>query len=361
MRRSKPASSVAILGALVCCATLPAHAGKLRLTATQTTQPIQIDGQLETAWQAAKPLTVRLDELTYKPSTGYPGIKETDVEVRSLYDADNVYFVFKWEDPTQSQARWPWVKQQDGTWQQQSNLDSTGNENFHYEDKLTVAWNISEKGFAKKGCEQSCHMVDNGKIYDIPDNSAGRHFTAAPGQTVDVWHWKSARTAPVGRADDQYFDHSHNENKEWGRKSDENTGGGYKDNIPDGMSAPVTQLGSTPKWMNGNPNSTDKFWIRDEDKVAFVDTFKPGDVIAGVITQAYLGSRADVSAKGVWQDGYWTVEVQRKRNTTAPLANEQDVQFDELGKVYHLGVAIYDNSQINHFYHPKAIEYRFAE
>lgn len=348
-------------GALLCCAAFPAYAGKMALTATRASQPIQIDGELEAAWQKAEPLNVRLDQLTYKPSTGYPGIKETDVEIRSLYDDQNVYFVFKWKDPTQSLARWPWVKQKDGSWKQLSNLDSTGNESFNYEDKLSVAWNISEKAFAKKGCEQSCHLVDNGKIDDIPDTSAGRHFTSGPGQTLDVWHWKSCRTGPVDRIDDQYFDSTHNENKDWGRKSDENTGGGYKDNIPDGMTAPVTKVDAKPKWMNRNPNSKDKFWIRDEDKVPFVDHFKPGDMVAGVIVNPYQGSRGDVAAKGVWKNGYWTLEVQRKRVTAWPKSKEQDVQFDDLAKVYNFGVGIYDNSQINHFYHAKSIEYRFAQ
>lgn len=347
-------------GMLLCLASLPALAEKMVLSATRTDMPIQLDDEIDAAWQNAIPLTVRLNQLTYEPSTGYPGIEQTDMEVRSLYDDQYVYFLFKWEDPTQSLARWPWEKQKDGTWKQLSNLDSTGHENFYYEDKLSVAWNISEKGFAKKGCEQSCHTVENGKIEDIPDTSAGRHFTAAPGQTLDIWHWKSARSGPVGQVDDQFFDHSRDESKEWGRKSDENSGGGYKDNLAPGLIAPQSQPGQTPAWMSAGTEQS-KGWIHDKDKLPFVDTFKPGDVIAGIIANPYQGSRGDVPANGVWKDGYWTLEVKRKRITAWPLSQQQDVQFDDLDKVYHLGIGVFDNSQINHFYHAKAIAYRFSQ
>lgn len=345
---------------LLSVAALPAHAEQLTLAAQRTAAPLQIDGAIDSAWQEAAPLKVRLDQLTYEPSAGYPGIPRTDLELRSLYDDQYVYFLFRWRDPTRSQARWPWEKQQDGSWQQRSNRDSTGHENFNYEDKLSVAWNISEKGFAKKGCEQSCHIGDNGKIDDIPDTSAGRHFTAGPGQTLDVWHWKSARTNPVEHIDDQVFDHSRAENKDWGRKSDEASGGGYQDNIANGLTVPSSAAGQTPAWMNRDPHSQDRYWILDEDKVPFVDTFKPGDLVAGVIAKAYEGSRGDIQAKGVWKDGYWTLEAKRLRVTNWPLAAQQDVQFDDPAKVHHLGVGIFDNSQINHFFHAKAIEYRLA-
>lgn len=351
---------IATWGILCCCAALPAYADVLTLTAARTAQPVEVDGTLEEAWRKAVPLKLRLDQLTYQPSSGYPGINETELEIRSLYDEDHVYFVFRWRDPTESLARWPWVKQQDGSWVQSARLDTTGHENVFYEDKFSVAWYLNEKGFPKKGCEQSCHITDNGKIDDIPDGSAGRHFTFSAGEKVDVWHWKALRTGTVGRIDDQLFDHSRDDAREWGRKSDENAGGGYKDNIPEGATAPITKAGSTPKWMDRMPRNNGRYWIRDEDKVPFVDHFKPGDVVAGVIVKPYEGSRGDIQAHSAWKGGYWTLEVKRKRVTNWPKSQEQDVQFDDPAKVHYFGAAVYDNSQINHLFHPRAIAYRFA-
>lgn len=333
--------------ALALLAPTAAGAADLELKAARTDQAITLDGELEAAWQKAKPLTLALDELTYKPSTGYDGMKKTDVEIRALYDADYLYVALRYKDPTQSLARWPWVKQGDGSWKQLSNKDSTGNENHYYEDKVSIAWNISEKGFAKKGCEQSCHMADKGKIDGIDDKSAGRHFTAGPGELNDVWHWKSVRTNSVGQTDDQIFNWFKNDqNPEWGRNSDSKTGGGYKDNINEAKTAPA--------FMNGKAGSKDVYWIRDEDKVPFVDNFKPGDIVAGVVVSPYQGGRADVPSLGVWKDGVWTLEIKRKLVTTGDKAREEDVQFEDLKKPYAFAVSVFDNTQINHLYHKKA-------
>ena len=49
------------------------------------------------------------------------------------------------------------------------------------------------------------------------------------------------------------------------------------------------------------------------------------------------GSRADVRAKGVWKDGYWTLEFSRKLVTGYP----DDVQFDT-SLTYTFGVSCYE-------------------
>ena len=81
-----------------------------------------------------------------------------------MYDDTNIYFLVRWKDPTLSTKRFPWEKQADGSWKQLSNKDQTGHENTYYEDKMSLFWNISQKGFAKKGCDMSCHMPENGLL-----------------------------------------------------------------------------------------------------------------------------------------------------------------------------------------------------
>lgn len=335
--------------------TTTALAKGLELTAPVTGQPVTLDGVAEDAWRAAKPLTVSLDETTYKPDNGYDGITRTEVEIRALRDAENLYLLVRYADPTQSFARWPWVKQADGSWQRMANKDGTGHENTWYEDKIALFWLINEKGFKKKGCEQSCHTAENGRIEGIADTSAGRHYTYEAGEVLDMWHWKSVRTGPHGQMDDQFLNSDRGDShKNWGRHSDSKTaesGGGYYDN--------VNEAKTGPGWMAAQVDEG-RHWIREADKVPFDDAlFKPGDKLAGVVTAPLTGPRADVAARGAWRDGVWTIEIRRPLVTTGENAKAEDVRFDDLGKPYYFGLAVFDNSQINHLFHKKSIKLSF--
>ncbi|MCK0510594.1 ethylbenzene dehydrogenase-related protein [Aromatoleum buckelii] len=346
---NKPDILVLTLSALL-GATGAQAASPLQLQSFRTDQPIAIDGVPDKAWSKAVPLTLTLNELPYKPSSGYDGIKDTEAELRALHDDEHVYFLLRYEDPTESLQRFPWIKQADGSWKQMMNKDSTGHENQWYEDKVSLFWNIDQKGFEKKGCDMSCHLPENGLIEGVEDKSAGRHYTRSKGETVDMWHWKSTRTGPVGLADDQYVDASRQENKEWGRKSDVGTGGYYDNKSADGK---------LPAWMNGAKVTRHRHLVAEPTKVAFEDDFKPGDRVNGIVARGFEGSRADIAAQGVWKDGYWTLEIKRKRVTAGEGATEQDVQFADLARTYHFGLAIFDHAQINHLFHKKAVAFTF--
>ena len=324
----------------------------MKLAASSVSQPIIIDGVEDSVWKDAKPLTVTLNEMPYKPSNGYDGIKSTDLSIRALYDENHLYMLLRYADPTRSLKRFPWVKQSDGTWKQMMDKDSTGHDNTWYEDKVALLWNINSRGFKKKGCDQSCHINEKGFVGDVKENSAGRHFTRNVGETLDAWHWKSVRTNPNFQMDDQYFNHDgEQQNKSWGRHSDHKSGGGYIANVNADKSGPA--------WMSKPGQNTSPFWIYKNNKVPFQDRFQPGDWIAGIVTAPFEGSRADVTSKGVWKDGYWTLEIKRALVTYGPQAAQQDVQFNNRKKAYRFGVTVFDNSQINHLYHKKSIELTF--
>ncbi len=343
---------IVLAGLLLAGAPSAALAEKLQLTAARTAGAITLDGQVDQAWQAAEPLRVTLNETTYKPSNGYDGMTATEAELRAMYDGTNLYLLIRYEDPTHSQKRFPWVKQADGGWRQMSDKDSTGHENRWYEDKVALLWHISEKGFAKKGCEQSCHTAEGGKVDGVADTSAGRHYTDAAGEILDLWHWKSLRTGTNGQSDDQYVNADRgNANKEWGRHSDTKTGGGYYDN--------VDQSKTRPLWM-ARDGADSRFVLREADKVPFDDSrFQPGDMLAGIVTAPLQGPRADIATAGVWKDGVWTLEIRRPLVTKGETATREDVQFDDLAKTYPFGLSIFDNTQINHLYHKKAITLSF--
>jgi len=317
------------------------------LTSVKTNKPILLSGAIDNAWQKAAPLEVVLDNLPYEPSNGYAGMKKTTVIMKSLYDDEYIYFLIQYNDPTKSLERFPWVKQQDGTWKQLSKKDSTGHDNTYYEDKIGMFWNINTKGFADDGCYISCHMDMEG------DTSPGRKFTDNPGETIDMWHVKNVRTSPLGMADDQFVDSTNSGkiNSNWGRKGDAKTGGGYQNNVNKDKTGPA--------FMNFPPSEEAKYYVLPSLKTPFVDIFKPGDVVAGIVLYPFQGSRADIDFGGKWDNGVWTVELRRKLVTSGEKAIIQDVQFDDLSKDYYFGISVFDNSQINHLFHEDVLTLKF--
>jgi hypothetical protein len=323
------------------------------LTSARSAEAPTIDGAMEEAWSTAEPLGIAVDMTPYEPSNGYAGLEKSTVTMRSMHDDERIYFLFMWDDPTHSLERQPWVKQADGSWKQLANKDDSGHENTYYEDKFAMLWDINARGFDKKGCAAACHVADAGMINGIEAGSPGRKFTAREGQTIDMWHWKGVRSAPVGQFDDQFIDSTTDAeaNSGWGRKGDSRTGGGYKNNVSDDKSGPA--------FMPAD-GSAGAFWLHEADAVPFEDTFAEGDVLPGIIVSPFEGSRGDITAEAVWADGKWTLEFARPLVTTGENADSQDVQFNDLAKEYPFGVAVFDNSQINHVYHEGVMTLRFG-
>ena len=316
------------------------------LFSTKTDAPIVLDGKADKAWDTAKELVVTVDQLVYEPNNGYEGMKETDVHMKSLHDDKNIYFLITYKDPTKSLERYPWVKQKDGSWKKLSNKDTTGHENTYYEDKFSIYWNINTKDFESEGCMVSCHLDIEG------DSSAGRKFTVNKGETIDMWHAKYVRSLPMGMFDDQYVDSNTDpkQNKSWGRKGD--TGkGGYKNNDNADKSAPA--------FMNLNPTTDEQYYVLPSKKVPFVDTFKAGDIVPGISIAPMRGGRADILSRIEYKDGVWTLEVKRALKTEGKNADTQDVQFTDKSKAYSFGIAVFDNSQINHLFHNDTIDLKF--
>lgn len=335
---------MAVSGLLVLGANV--QATDQTLVSGKANAPIILDGKADKAWDAAKGITVKVDELPYEPSNGYKGMEETDVTIQSLYDDTYVYFLITYKDPTKSLARFPWVKQADGSWKKLANKDSTGHDNTYYEDKFAMFWNISTKGFEADGCMIACHLDEPG------DTSAGRKYTSSADQTIDMWHAKYVRSMPMGMFDDQYVDNNTDpkKNKGWGRKGD--TGkGGYKNNDNGDTSGPA--------FMNLMPTDDEMYYIIPSKSVPFVDTFKEGDVLPGITISPMMGGRADILSRNRYENGVWTLEVMRALKTTGENAETQDIQFTDTSKKYPFGIAVFDNSQINHLYHSETLQLQF--
>ncbi|MBL8590964.1 MAG: hypothetical protein JNK46_20700 [Methylobacteriaceae bacterium] len=282
------------------------------------------------------------------PATAVKGVKgvnfkdnsgDTSGTVQAAYDDKNVYLRIVYDDPTLSVRRSPFVKGADGKWTKLVDPDDKGGDNNKfYEDKLALIWNIDKSifGFDEKfGCQTSCHAGEPGKPY-------GNKYTDDENETGDIWHLKYVRGGFLGQIDNQYLDstrYDKEKSPEAGRKSDKNTGGGYKD---------IKLVDGKPEFMNKDGKAANKggtYWLKDEDKVAFDDSkFVAGDEVSSILVAPFTGDRGVIKTSAKWADGKWTVVIERPLTT----ASKFDVQFKDMNAIYGFGVAFFDNAQVRH-------------
>ncbi len=297
------------------------------LNSVKVTAAPVIDGAPESIWDQASAMTVNV-------ARGANSGAHT-VTLKSIYTDDSLYFLAQWDDTTESLRRLPWQKQSDGTWKHLATPNvKEGGENTYYEDKFAQIWNINMPAFEGSGCFSTCHAGENPDEKDF-----GNKYAANPGEMADIWHMKIVRTNPTGYVDDQYLD-STRYNKtgaaDAGRHSDPG-GSPYSNNINAANNAPNYTSADQP---------APPYWIPDDQKQTFADTYKNGDEIAGIIVKPPTGDRADIKGKAVYKDGKWALEYGRKLVT----GSQYDVQFSDLKKEYSFGTAIFDNAQTRHSY-----------
>ncbi|MCE8422667.1 MAG: hypothetical protein J5U16_01895, partial [Candidatus Methanoperedens sp.] len=306
------------------------------LTSVKVATAPVIDGTPEAIWDQATAMTVNV--------AGGANTGAHTVSLKSVYTDDSVYFLATWNDPTESLRRLPWQKQADGSWKQLNTPGAKeGGEITYYEDKFAQIWNINTPSFDTTGCSAVCHMGENADVKDF-----GNKYTPNPGEMADLWHMKLVRTNPTGYFDDQYLDSTgySKDVPDAGRHSDPG-GSPYSDNINAAKTAPNYTSADQP---------APPFWIFDDQKQPFKDTYKANDEIAGIIVRPPTGDRADIMGKAVYKDGIWTLEYGRKLNT----GSKYDVQFTDMNKEYSFGTAIFDNAQTRHIYETDVSKLVFA-
>ena len=232
--------------------------------------------------------------------------------VKAAYDDDNIYFLVKWEDPTRTESihREMWVYDAAaGGWVRTPQS----------EDRVYLLFNINATDF-DSGCFVYCHVGD--PAWSIIDTRMGTNII---GETVDIWHWKAARTNPTGYAEDKHWialgisTEIAYEGVVMARTRLADAGYGFaSENIGLGL----------PKYMHGDDPgaNADFLFAGSADTVDFDPdaSWSDGDTISGYIVMEGSGSIADVIAMATYTDGVWVVEFQRGRTTSYG----DDVQFE---------------------------------
>jgi hypothetical protein len=225
-------------------------------------------------WQTIEAKTITLDA-------------QNTFEMKSSYDNDNVYFLFKWISPEKAdQTVGTWTKK-DGKWNWEFVTDS-----------FSILWDASKiPDFATKACTPLCHQEST----DLNRRYMG---TANPTDIEEIWEWNPGVTnqknmmAPyliVALPDGVTYEDAAFDNKvTWEHLSGEY---GYHRNRAKDEIAPAEQI------------TGDKapFYILND---------KPCSGDAGL-----------VSAKGTYEEPFYILEVARPRtpaNTTLTQFNVPD-------------------------------------
>jgi hypothetical protein len=343
-----------------------------------TTAPI-IDGTIDASWDNAKLLSGKatVPDIPDNVFRGYVG-NSYDFKIRSMYDAENIYFLFEWDDNTLSQNRETWYfDPATKRWKQENryptfNASGRQTRDGFYEDKLAFLWNInnSTANWNTTTCYATCHTGVN-------SNPSVRHYTNAASERIDMWHWKSVREGVWGVFDDQYQDNTTPN----GRKSDSKTGGSYTDNIQSLVIPGTTDTVKVPKYAI--PGRTNYYWITKAEidngtakLITGVDangvlSYSGGSIdpntdveyqragsttgtkcIASIYTEKVTGNRGDITGLFQFTGSGWVMEISRKLKTAD--TENVDVDFSGLGDQY-FGIGIFDNSAIAHAIKPNLV------
>lgn len=133
---------------------------------------------------------------TYDGLAEFNGGEPANLELRAVHDGETLYVLADWNDRTFNvdRRRALFDGPTDPRKPQESAAGWTSQLN---DDKIAFAFEIdaasSEFGsFADVGCASSCHNVDG----------VGLDMRPAAGK-VDIWHWKTSRSEPLGHVADQ--------------------------------------------------------------------------------------------------------------------------------------------------------------
>jgi len=187
------------------------------LTAYKTSTAPVIDGSVDAVW--ANATTLSFTPTVPDPGNGlfkgYCG-EQYPATIQSMYDANNIYFLVKWNDSTNITPVQPWVFDPVAhTWSQRGNsrsFDVNGNLSKLSMglDQLAFQWNIdnSTSAFATQTCYASCHLFTPYRNYAgaMVANASGNHYTNGPNEKVDLWWAKLNRDVLNNQMDDWYID-----------------------------------------------------------------------------------------------------------------------------------------------------------
>ena len=203
-------------------------------------------------------------------------VANIDIELRTVHTGQTIFFLVCFPDDTEDRQH------------------------------KTLEWNEALQGY-RSGPEREDSFVFKWNMGPYPVDLT---ISGEDTYKADLWYWKAVRTDPVGFADDKH--HLYGATK-----------------FPQSKSL-YTQSGRPVYLARLGDEGRSAYSSRTYDR--YVDRN-----VARYANRQPSGSRADVRAKGLWKNGYWTIEFSRNINT----GYTDDVQFDKRF-TYTFGVSRYE-------------------
>ena len=183
---------------------------------TATLQPIggaAWDGTIDAAWTNAPKLTVHaaVPDLGNGTFAGFIG-NATDITMRSLYDANNIYFLVEWNTDQKNVASSPWYyNPTTARWAQEAGAPVINSDNTTYrpafiQDQFVMIFNIANScpTFNTLSCYATCHA--NSSFGGSTTPSGGCMHTNGPTEFLDCWRARMLQVANMNQANDAYLD-----------------------------------------------------------------------------------------------------------------------------------------------------------
>lgn len=247
----------------------------LRLVSIRVTTAPTVDGKGEDTVWRSATPLQVVAKRVMEPKIGL----STRASLRSVHTDTHIYFLVSWEDPTQDISHKSWV------------------------------WNAEKKAYEEGPDREDMFALGFAHTGD---------FTADMLSPVDsvweIWHWKAFRTNPQGYA----MDKTHR----------------YSRSKPKGRANAHRARDGSEIWISRPEDAGETV----EKKQAAPSTYQ-GDRVPQYIPGNPSGSTADVRAKGIWANGRWTLEFERRLDPSQP----DDTTFD-LARSYKMALATFDRT-----------------
>jgi hypothetical protein len=242
----------------------------------------------------------------------------TSAWIRAAYDKDYFYLLIRWKEIAEEDFQ-VGVDDEFRTWTYELivDVDSTGVDSTwtwvrssDADDRVAVFWLIEPSRFEDEvawgidGCRIACHAGNQGGMYTPIDTTQ-----------LDVWSWGAVTTDPTGYAVDAFISSAPIPNAFRFDAGDRV----WLDNTTD--TVPILPLVQHKMDPNSDAQYPLMIWeIQGFDEDADWDL---GATIPGVVSSYPSYSAGDILAKGHFEDGFWTVEFRRIRDT----GNIDDIVF----------------------------------
>lgn len=322
------------------------------------------------------------------------------LNLKAAHDGQRIYFRLEWADNTKDQVHNVWTYK-GGAW------SSGGNEDRIYVSFPTV--DVPGRGgktFAEAGCAMMCHqrdtinrnapVINTSSAFDdctvchanaagnvagrmplfehpVPvtgecaichegiDNSViregGADMIVPSGGAIDIWHWKSGRSAPLGLAEDQGSNNGSRRTRDgvdlaplgndavgkplyvWvnGTQSIAKLDPLFKSQLD-----AVLVLGQIAKWDETSGN----YLLLDGTAVKLTEGTTIRRTILDDVTK---DGSSDVKADSLHDGSKWTVVLSRTLTTLESTGGSTAKDYDfRFGPENYMAIAVTDNSGIDH-------------